>query len=169
MWSLHVLHLPVWVICFPPAVHPHARQVDRRLCVSTSIVPSTRPVGTDDLSTTLLWFPLVHSGKGCSPVQLVCPHVPAQVLHEVSILSVGGFFVFFKQGLPDSFVWFFLFLFFFNEVFYAPVLQVIHQVMKWLWSNNILGIFGPMIINRCCVVLGALLFLKEFWQNSMTS
>lgn len=177
MWSLHVLHLPVWVICFPPAVHPHARQVDRRLSVTTSIVASTRPVETDDLSTTLLWFPLVHSGKGCSLVQLVCPHVPAQVLHLNPARSFhferGRFFlVFLKKGLPDSFFWFF-FPSFFNEVFYEPVLQVRHQVMKWFWSmgkpGNILGIFGPMIINRCGVVLGALLFFKEFWQNSVTS
>lgn len=82
------------------------------------------------------------------------------------------FLVFLKKGLPDSFFWFF-FSSFFNEVFYEPVLQVRHQVMKWFWSmgkpGNILGIFGPMIINRCGVVLGALLFFKEFWQNSMTS
>lgn len=59
---------------------------------------------------------------------------------------------------------------FFNEVFYTPVLQVRHQVMKWFWSmdkpGNILGIFGPMIMNRCGVVLGALLFLRNFGRTA---
>lgn len=138
MWSLHVLHLPVWVICFPPAVHPHARQVDRRLCVNTSIVASTHPVETDDLSTTLLWFPLVHSGKGCSTVQLVCPHVPARVLHLNPARSfhfergrVFFLFCFFKQGLPDSFFWFFFSLFLMK--------CFTHQSSKWdirWWSGS---------------------------------
>lgn len=94
------------------------------------------------------------------------------ILHEVSILSVGGFFCFFKKGFARQ-LFLIFFPSFFNEVFYEPVLQVRHQVMKWFWSmgkpGNILGIFGPMIINRCGVVLGALLFFKEFWQNSVTS